>query len=130
MTATRVFSTAAYWVAGIAAVLLRLSPKFGALLITIPAGRARRRDGGALRPDRPDRREDVGGQRRGLLPSRVNQFPAAAALIIGIGDLTLNAGDMTFTGITLGTLAAIVLYHGMVLLARLRGEEPEPLTPA
>ena len=129
MTATRVFSTAAYWVAGIAAVLLSLSPKFGALLNTIPPG-------------------VLGGVTVALygligligvkmwvdngvdFSKPVNQFPAAAALIIGIGDLTLNAGDMTFTGITLGTLAAIGLYHGMVLLARLRGEEPEPLTPA
>src|SRR3546814_4000433 len=38
MTATRVFSTAAYWVAGIVAILLSLSPKFGALLHTIPVG--------------------------------------------------------------------------------------------
>lgn len=38
MTATRVFSTAAYWVAGAVAILLSLSPKVGALLNTIPAG--------------------------------------------------------------------------------------------
>jgi len=129
MTATRVFSTAAYWVAGAAAVLLSLSPKFGALLNTIPPG-------------------VLGGVTVALygligligvkmwvdngvdFSKPVNQFPAAAALIIGIGDLTLNAGDMTFTGITLGTLAAIGLYHGMALLARLRGDEPEPLAPA
>ncbi|NPC97699.1 uracil-xanthine permease family protein [Nocardioides sp. zg-DK7169] len=129
MTATRVFSTAAYWVAGVVAVLLSLSPKVGAVLNTIPAG-------------------VLGGVTVALygligligvkmwvdngvdFSKPVNQFPAAAALIIGIGDLTLNAGDMTFTGITLGTLAAIVLYHGMVLLGRLRGDEPEPLAPA
>ncbi|WP_166140095.1 uracil-xanthine permease family protein [Nocardioides ochotonae] len=122
MTATRVFSTAAYWVAGVAAVLLSLSPKFGALLNTIPPG-------------------VLGGVTVALygligligvkmwvdngvdFSKPVNQFPAAAALIIGIGDLTLNAGDMTFTGITLGTVAAIGLYHGMVLLGRLRGDE-------
>ncbi|TIC87470.1 nitrate reductase [Nocardioides sp. GY 10113] len=120
MTATRVFSTAAYWVAGAVAVLLSLSPKFGELLNTIPAG-------------------VLGGVTValygliGLIGVRiwidnqvdfsrpVNQFPVAAALIIAIGNLTLTWGDMTFTGITLGTLAAIVLYHGMVLLERLRG---------
>ncbi|MQW76754.1 nitrate reductase [Nocardioides sp. dk4132] len=125
MTATRVFSTAAYWVAGVAAVLLSLSPKFGALLNTIPPG-------------------VLGGVTVALygligligvkmwvdngvdFSKPVNQFPAAAALIIGIGDLTLNAGEMTFTGITLGTVAAIGLYHGMVLLARLRGDAPDP----
>ena len=48
----------------------------------------------------------------------VNQYPAAAALIIGIGDLTLHAGRLTFTGIALGTLAAIVLHHGMRALEK------------
>lgn len=38
MAATRVYSTAAYWVAGIVAVLLGLSPKVGAVINTIPAG--------------------------------------------------------------------------------------------
>ncbi|TYL50139.1 nitrate reductase [Nocardioides sp. BGMRC 2183] len=125
MTATRVFSTAAYWVAGLVAILLSLSPKFGALLNTVPAG-------------------VLGGVTValygliGLIGVKIwvdhgvdfsrprNQFPAAAALIIGIGDLTLNAGEMTFTGITLGTLAAIVLYHAMAWLERLRGDQTEP----
>src|SRR5690606_15912289 len=38
MAATRVFSTAAYWVAGIFAVLLSFSPKIGAVINTIPPG--------------------------------------------------------------------------------------------
>ena len=38
MTATRVFSTAAYWVAALVAIALGMSPKFGALLNTIPSG--------------------------------------------------------------------------------------------
>ena len=35
-----------------------------------------------------------------------------AALVIGIADYTLTIGDVTFNGIALGTLAAIVVYHG------------------
>ncbi len=119
MTATRVFSTAAYWVAGVIAVLLSLSPKFGALLNTIPAG-------------------VLGGVTValygliGLIGVKIwidnkvdfskpsNQYPAAVALIIGIGDLTLKGGDMTFTGIALGTIAAIVLHHVMVAVERMR----------
>ena len=119
MTATRVFSTAAYWVAGTVAVLLSLSPKFGAVLNTIPAG-------------------VLGGVTVALygligligvkiwIDNRVdfskpaNQYPAAVALIIGIGDLTLSAGRMTFTGIALGTLAAVVLHHGMRGLEHIR----------
>jgi uracil-xanthine permease len=38
MAATRVYSTAAYWVAGITAILLGLSPKVGAIINTIPPG--------------------------------------------------------------------------------------------
>lgn len=120
MTATRVFSTAAYWAAGGFAILLSLSPKFGALLNTIPAG-------------------VLGGITVALygligligiriwLDNRVdfarpvNQFTAAVALVVGIGNLTLTFGDLTFTGIALGTIAAVVIYHGMSALARARG---------
>ena len=119
MTATRVFSTAAYWVAAIVAIALGLSPKFGALLNTIPAG-------------------VLGGVTValygliGLIGVKIwidnhvdfsqpaNQYPAAIALVIGIGNLTLSAGDMTFTGIALGTIAAIVVFHAMRILQRLR----------
>lgn len=38
MAATRVFSTAAYWVAAITAVLLGLCPKIGAVIFTIRPG--------------------------------------------------------------------------------------------
>ncbi|HET7684761.1 MAG TPA: solute carrier family 23 protein [Marmoricola sp.] len=127
MTATRVFSTAAYWVAGAVAVLLSLSPKFGALLNTIPAGVL----GGVTVALYGligligvkiwiDNDVDFGRP--------VNQYPAAAALIIGIGDLTLSlstgSGEMTFTGIALGTIAAVVIYHVMAWVERVRGPHP------
>lgn len=117
MTATRVFSSAAYVVAGVVAVLLSLSPKLGALLITIPPG-------------------VIGGVTValygliGLIGIRiwmdnkvdfsdpVNQYTAAAALIIGIGNLTLTSGDVTVTGIVLGSVAAVVIYHVMTLVRR------------
>ncbi|HJW58646.1 MAG TPA: solute carrier family 23 protein, partial [Actinomycetota bacterium] len=38
MAATKVYSTAAYVIAGVTAILLGLVPKFGALIVTIPAG--------------------------------------------------------------------------------------------
>ncbi|MCL8250848.1 NCS2 family nucleobase:cation symporter [Aeromicrobium fastidiosum] len=120
MTATRVFSTAAYWVAAVVAIALSLSPKVGALLNTIPAG-------------------VLGGVTVALygligligvkiwidnqvdFTQPVNQYTVAIALVIGIGNLTLSAGDMTFTGIALGTIAAVVVYHAMRQLQRLRG---------
>ncbi|MDR6614244.1 MULTISPECIES: uracil-xanthine permease family protein [unclassified Leifsonia] len=122
MAATRVYSTAAYWVAGIVAVLLGLSPKVGAVINTIPAG-------------------VLGGVTTALygligiigvkiwldnkvdFSKPVNQFTAATALIIGVGDFTLNLGQLTFNGIALGAIAAIVVYHVMASIARLRGTD-------
>jgi NCS2 family nucleobase:cation symporter-2 len=120
MAATRVYSTAAYWVAGIVAILLALSPKVGAVISTIPAG-------------------VLGGVTTALygligiigvkiwLDNKVdfsrptNQFTAATALIVGIADYTWNAGAVSFNGIALGTIAAIVVYHLMNAIARVRG---------
>ena len=119
MTATRVFSTAAYWVAGFVALILSLSPKFGALLNTVPAGVL----GGVtvalygligligIR---------IWADNKVDFSSPVNQFTAAVALVIGIGNLTITMGDFTFTGIALGTIAAVVVYHAMNAVDRLR----------
>jgi len=119
MAATRIYSTAAYWVAGITAVLLGLSPKIGAVISTIPEG-------------------VLGGVTTALygligiigvkiwldnkvdFSKPVNQFTAATALIIGIADYTFSAGTLTFNGIALGTIAAIVIYHSMTWVARVR----------
>ncbi|MRJ76854.1 nitrate reductase [Aeromicrobium sp. SMF47] len=119
MAATRVYSTAAYWVAGILAILLGLSPKIGEVIRTVPPG-------------------VLGGVTVALygligiigikiwldnnvdfsLP--VNQFTAAVALVIGIGDLRITVGDMEFTGIALGAIAAIVVFHVMTAVERAR----------
>jgi len=124
MTATRVFSSAAYVVAGVTAMLLSLSPKFGALLHTIPWG-------------------VIGGVTValygliGLIGVRiwldnqvdfanpVNLYTAAAALIIGIGNLTISSGDIEIAGITLGSVAAIVIYH---LMRTLQRDPQEPVS--
>jgi xanthine/uracil permease len=45
-----------------------------------------------------------------------NQMTAAIPLILGIADFTWQLGSLTFTGIALGSIAAIVVYHGMGLL--------------
>ena len=121
MTATRVFSTAAYWVAGIVAILLSLSPKFGALLHTIPNGVI----GGVtlalygiigLIGVRMwiDNQVDFGVQK--------NLYSVAVALIIamGIGTGSLAFGDFELGGIALGTAAVLVIYHGMSALERVR----------
>ena len=119
MAATRVYSTAAYWVAGATAILLGLSPKIGALINAIPAGVL----GGVTTALYGligiigvkiwiDNGVDFG--------KPVNQMTAAVALIIAIADYTLVWGSMTFNGIALGSLAAIVVYHLMTRIAALR----------
>ncbi|SDT20457.1 uracil-xanthine permease family protein [Microlunatus soli] len=128
MAATRVYSTAAYWVAAIVAIALGLSPKIGAAINTIPAG-------------------VLGGVTTALygligiigvkiwLDNKVdfskpqNQFTAAIALIIGISDLTFHAGQITLGGIAVGSIAAIVVYHLMSLVAHWRGTSSGPATP-
>ena len=117
MAATRVYSTAAYWVAAAVAIVLSLCPKVGAVISAIPPGVL----GGAT---------VVLYGLVGILGVRIwltndvdfskplNQMTAAIPLIIGIADFTWQAGDLTFTGIALGSIAALLVYHGMRLLSR------------
>lgn len=120
MAATRVYSTAAYWVAGFVAILLGLSPKFGAIVNTIPAGVL----GGATVALYGligiigvkiwvDNKVDFSRP--------VNQFTAATALIIGIANFTIEFGTVVFNGIALGTIAAIVIFHAMNAIGKARG---------
>jgi xanthine/uracil permease len=123
MAATRVYSTAAYWIAAAVAVVLSLCPKVEAIS-AIPPGVL----GGAT---------VVLYGLVGVLGVRIwmtngvdfskplNQMTAAIPLIIGIADFTWQAGDLTFTGIALGSIAALVVYHGMRLLGTARGESPQ-----
>lgn len=109
MAATRVYSTAAYWVAAVFAIMLAFIPKFGALIFTIPAGVL----GGACL---------VLYGLIGMLGVRiwqdnhvdfnnpVNLTMAAVALIVGIGNLTFEIGNVTLEGIALGSIGIIVLY--------------------
>ncbi|MFC0003726.1 uracil-xanthine permease family protein [Micromonospora siamensis] len=124
MAATRVYSTAAYWVAGVAAVLLGLSPKFGALILTVPAGVL----GGAttaLYGLIAVLGARIWIENRVDFHDPVNLMTAAVALIVGAANYTVVAGDLSFNGIALGTAAALVIYHGMRLIARLRGTTAE-----
>ncbi|GAA1077126.1 uracil-xanthine permease family protein [Tsukamurella spumae] len=117
MAATRVYSTAAYWVAGVAAILLGMSPKVGAVIASIPPGVL----GGittALYGLVGILGVRIWVQARVDFSRPINQLTAAVPLIIGIADFTWSLGDVTFTGIALGSVAAIVIYQGMKLLGR------------
>ncbi|WP_137145893.1 uracil-xanthine permease family protein [Mycolicibacterium sp. CR10] len=125
MAATRVYSTAAYWVAAAVAIVLSLCPKVGAAISAVPAGVL----GGAT---------IVLYGLVGILGVRiwltnhvdfsrpVNQMTAAIPLIIGIADFTWQAGSLTFTGIALGSIAALLIYHGMRLLGFRQDREALP----
>ncbi len=129
MAATRVYSTAAYWVAAGGALLLSMSPKFGALVATIPAGVL----GGAttvLYGMIGVLGARIWVQNRVDFSDPVNLTTAAVALVVGIANVTWAPGDLTFEGIALGTAAAIGIYHLMRSLARWRGTDQEPASPA
>ncbi|UOE44673.1 uracil-xanthine permease family protein [Agromyces larvae] len=120
MAATRVYSTAAYWIAGIVAILLGLSPKFGALINTIPAGVL----GGAtvaLYGLIAIIGVKIWVDNKVDFTRPVNQFTAATALVIGVADFTMTFGTVVFNGIALGTIAAIVIYHLMNWIGKARG---------
>ena len=111
MAATRVYSTAAYWVAAAVAILFGLSPKFGALVASVPGG-------------------VLGGitvvlyGMIGLLGAKIwrengvdfgnpiNLVPIAAGIIIGIGNVKMVLSDnFSLEGIALGTIVTIAGYH-------------------
>jgi uracil-xanthine permease len=117
MAATRIYSTAAYFVAAAVAILFGLSPKFGALVSATPGG-------------------VLGGitvvlyGMIGLLGAKIwkengvdfgnpiNLVPVAAGIIIAIGDTTLKiTKDFQLAGIALGTIITVGTYHLMRALA-------------
>ena len=120
MAATKVYSTAAYWVAGLTAIGLAFLPKFGAAIQTVPVGVL----GGAATilygmigvlgfRIWVEHRVDFGNP--------INLTTAAVALIIGIANYTWAPGQLVFEGIALGTAAAILIYHGMRAINRMTG---------
>lgn len=124
MAASRVYSTAAYWVAGIIAVLLSLFPKFGALIATVPGGVL----GGAavvLYGMIGILGVRIWVDNRVNFSNPINLSVAGVALIIGIANFTWTVGGLQFEGIALGTAATLIIYHGMAAIARWRGTDPE-----
>ncbi len=117
MAASRVYSTAAYVVASVVAILFGFSPKFGAVISATPSA-------------------VLGGitvvlyGMIGLLGAKIwrennvdfgnplNLIPAAAGIIIGVGNVSVPiGGDFELGGIALGTIVTIGIYHLARLIA-------------
>lgn len=111
MAATRVYSTAAYVVAALVAVVFGFSPKFGAVISATPSGVL----GGITvvlygmigllgAKIWKENRVDFGNP--------VNLVPVAAGIIIGVGDVSLRFSEsFTLGGIALGTMVTVGVYH-------------------
>jgi len=120
MAATRVYSTAAYWIAGVGAIGLSLSPKFGAVLSATPVG-ALGGVGVALFGMIGVLGARIWIEGKVDFSNSTNLIIAASALIIGIADMSWTRGDYTFNGIINATLVAVVGYRVMASIASSRG---------
>ncbi|HEV2128727.1 MAG TPA: solute carrier family 23 protein [Thermomicrobiales bacterium] len=127
MAVTRVYSTVVFVIAAGVAILLGLSPKFGALINSIPAGVL----GGvstvlfgliAITGAR------IWVENRVDFSRGVNLFVASVAIVVGAANYTVHFGNFTFEGITLGTFGAIILYQ-LFRPAEPDAERPVPDRP-
>ena len=120
MAVTKIYSSLVFVIAGVVAIAMGFSPKFGALIATIPVPVI----GGlaivlfgliAVTGGRiwVQNKVDFGESR--------NLVTAAVALTLGAGDLTLTAGDFSLGGIGTATFAAIIVYQ----VLRIRTPSPE-----
>ena len=109
MAATKIYSTAIFLVAGVMAVLLGFSPKFGALIQAIPLavmGGVSIVVFGLIA---------VAGAKIWVdnkvnFSDNKNLLVAAITLILGTGDYTLKFGAFALGGIGTATFGAIILY--------------------
>ncbi len=119
MAVTRIYSTVIFIVAAVVAILLGFSPKFGALIATIPSGVL-----GGLAIVLFGLIAATGGriwvQNRVDFSKSRNLLTAAVALTLGAGNFVLNIGNFSLGGIGTATFGAIILYQ------ILREREPQP----
>jgi len=111
MSATKVYSTAAYYVAALVAILLGLCPKFGAIVNATPGGVL-----GGITVVLYGMIGLVGAkiwvENRIDFGNPVNMVGLAAGIIAGIGGVTLTfTDDFSLSGIALGTIMVIVYFH-------------------
>jgi uracil-xanthine permease len=110
MAVTRIYSTLVFVVAALCAIVLGFSPKFGALIMTIPGPVL-----GGLAIVVFGLITAMGARiwvQNGVDFSRArNLITVAVTLTIGAGDLALKFGGFTLGGIGTATFGAILLYQ-------------------
>ncbi|MBT2484461.1 MULTISPECIES: uracil-xanthine permease family protein [unclassified Microbacterium] len=119
MAATRVYSTAAYWIAGTVAILLAFSPKIGVIFNTIPAGVL----GGvttALYGLIGVIGIKIWVDNRVDFSRPVNQYTVAVSFVVAIAGFAMSWGSFQLGAIVLGTVAALLIYHLGNAIARWR----------
>jgi uracil-xanthine permease len=117
MAATRIYSTAAYFVAAGVAIVFGFSPKFGAVISATPGGVL----GGitvVLYGMIGLLGAKIWRENRVDFGNPINLVPVAAGIIIAIGNTTLTiTDDFQLAGIALGTIVTVVTYHLVRALA-------------
>jgi len=127
MSATKVYSTAAYYVAAGVAIFLGLCPKFGAIVNATPGGVL-----GGITVVLYGMIGLVGAkiwvENRVDFGDPVNMVGLAGGIIAGIGGVKLTfTDDFVLEGIALGTIMVIVYFH---LVNRRRGPGAGQVTEA
>ena len=120
MAVTRIYSSLVFLVAALVAIVLGFSPKFGALIMTIPGPVL-----GGLSIVVFGLITATGGriwvQNRVDFAKARNLVTAAVTLTVGAGDLALRLFGFTLGGIGTATFGAILLYQ----LLRERDDDPD-----
>ncbi|HAH00992.1 MAG TPA: pyrimidine utilization transport protein G, partial [Ktedonobacter sp.] len=125
MAVTRIYSTLIFIIAAVVAILLGFSPKFGALIHTLPPGVL-----GGLAIVLFGLIAATGGRiwvQNGVDFSKSrNLLTVAVALTLGAGNFVLNIGNFSIGGIGTATFGSIILYQ----ILRERRSEPEEVATA
>jgi uracil-xanthine permease len=110
MAVTRIYSTLVFVAAGLVAILFGLSPKFGALILTIPGPVI-----GGLSIVVFGLITATAGRiwvENGVDFARArNLLTVGIAMVLGAGDLTIKIGAFALGGIGTATFGAILFYH-------------------
>jgi uracil-xanthine permease len=110
MAVTRIYSSLVFVIAALVAIVMGFSPKFGALIGTIPAPVL-----GGLSIILFGLIAATGAriwvQNRVDFSNSRNLITAAVALTLGAGDLVINFGEFSLGGIGTATFGAIIVYQ-------------------